>query len=244
MVRITTKGIGRPVGWLRRGALWAAVTGLVVVATGGVALPSDAATPQIQACFPTADNPAPLEVLHVPDSKCASGFSTLTWNITGPLGIPGPTGATGATGPQGVAGPQGPAGPPGPGGAGTGVTAGSDEGPFLRGLTLVPVLTSPPVQTTGTYFVNASVSFQIGGGDIVWCQLTPNSLEPTVEQAGSLAVTSYENLAVTGAVSLSAGQEVSVSCDNLATTNSNTEYAEGDLNAVLISNTNSVGSAN
>jgi hypothetical protein len=85
---ITTKSIG----WLRRRALLAAVAGLVVVGTGGVALPSDAATPatQIQACYPTAANPAPLEVLHVAGSHCASGFSALTWNITGPLGIPGP----------------------------------------------------------------------------------------------------------------------------------------------------------
>jgi hypothetical protein len=244
MMRITTKRIGRPVGWLRRGTLWAAAAGLVVLGIGGVALPSDAATPQIQACYPTADNPAPLEVLHVAGSKCASGFSALTWNITGALGVPGPTGATGATGPQGVPGPQGPVGPAGPGGAGTGVTVASTEGPFLHGLTLVPVLTSPPVQTTGMYFVNASVSFQVGGDDIVWCQLTPSSLESTIEQVESPTVTSYENMAVTGAVSLSAGQEVTVSCDNLATTTSNTAYAEGDLNAVLISNTNSVGSAN
>jgi hypothetical protein len=237
-MRITTKSIGR----LRRGALWTAVAGLVVVATGGVALPSDAATPatQIQACFPTANNPAPLEVLHVAGSHCASGFSTLTWNITGPLGIPGPTGATG---PQGVPGPQGPAGPPGPGGSATGVTAASTEGPFLRGSASVTLLTSPAVQTTGTYFVNASLSFQVGGGDTVFCEFAPSSLESTVEQVESPTVTSYENMALTGAVSLSAGQEVTVACSNLATTTSNTAFAEGDLNAVLISNTSPVGSA-
>jgi hypothetical protein len=52
-----------------------AAAGLVVLGIGGVALPSDAATPRIEACYPTADNPAPLEVLHVAGSKCASGFS-------------------------------------------------------------------------------------------------------------------------------------------------------------------------
>jgi hypothetical protein len=243
MMRIGTKSIGRPGGWLRRSALWAAVAGLVVVGTGGVALPSDAATPQIQACYPTAANPAPMEVLHVANTHCASGFGTLTWNITGPLGIPGPTGATGATGPQGVAGPQGPAGPPGPGGPGTGVTTASTEGPFLRGSASVALLTSPAVQTTGMYYVNASLSFQVGGGDIVFCEFAPSSVESTVEQVGSPTVTSYENMALTGAVSLSAGQEVTVTCSNLATTNSDTAFAEGDLNAVLISNTSPVGSA-
>jgi hypothetical protein len=244
MMRIVTKAIGRPGGWRRRSALWAAVAGLVIVGTGGVALPSDAATPQIQACFPATPNPAPIEVLHVANTHCAPGFDTLTWNITGPLGIPGPTGATGATGPQGVAGPQGPAGPAGPGGPGTGVTTSAAEGPFLHGAASVAILTSPPVQTTGMYYANASLSFQVGGGDIVWCEFAPSSVEPTIEQVESPTVTSYENLALTGAVSLNAGQQLTVTCNNLATTTSDTAFAEGDLNAVLISNTSPVGSAN
>jgi hypothetical protein len=244
MVRITTKSIGRPVGWLRRGALWTAAAGLVVVCTGGVALPSDAATPatQIQACYPTAANPAPLEVLHVAGSHCASGFSALAWNITGPLGIPGPTGATG---PRGVPGPQGPAGPPGPGGSATGVTAAGTSGPVFRSSpTGYTVLTSPPVQDTGVYYLSASLTFQVTGDDTVGCEFEPTSAESTAEQIEAPTVTEYENMSLNGAVSLSAGQEVTVLCDNLAESTSVTSFAEGDLNAVLITNSGPVGSVN
>jgi hypothetical protein len=242
MMRITAKGIGR----LRRGALWTAVVGLVIVATGGVALPSDAATPQIQACFPTADNPAPLEVLHVAGSHCASGFSTLTWNITGPLGIPGPTGATG---PQGVQGPQGPAGPPGPGGSATGVSASvpalDNPTPIFRGSQAgYTVLTSPPVQDTGVYYLSASLSFRVTGGDIVGCEFEPNSAGSLVEELGP-AVTEIENMSLIDAVSLSAGQEITVQCNNLDISSSGvTSFWEGAMNAVLITNSGPVGSAN
>jgi hypothetical protein len=242
MVRIVTKDIGRPAGWLRRGTLWTAVAGLAVVGTGVVSLASDAATPtpQIQACYPTAVNPAPLAVLHHAGSHCASGFGTLTWNITGPLGIPGPTGATG---PQGVPGPQGPAGPPGLGGSGTGVTVAGASGPFLRGNS-VTVLTSSAVPTSGIYSLSASLTFQVTGGDIVACQFAPSSAESTAEQVEAPTVTSYEDMALNGAVSLSAGQHVTVVCGNLATSTSITAFAEGDLNAVLISNSGGpVGSA-
>jgi hypothetical protein len=246
MMRIVIKGVGRPVGWLRRVTLWTGVAGLAVVGTGGAALASDAATPataatQIQACYPTAHNPAPLEVLHVAGTHCASGFSTLTWNITGPLGIPGPTGATG---PQGVPGPQGPAGPPGLGGS-AGVSVGSTSIVDLKGTTAgYTVLTSPAVQATGTYFLSASLTFQVTGDDSVACSFEPASAESTVEEIEAPTVTEIENMSLTGAVTLSAGQEVTVLCSNLATSISVTSFWEGDLNAVLITNSGSVGSAN
>jgi hypothetical protein len=249
MARVTMKSIGRPVVWLRRVTLWTGVAGLAVVGTGGAALASDAATPataatQIQACYPTANNPAPLEVLHVAGSHCASGFGTLTWNITGPLGIPGPTGATG---PQGVPGPQGPAGPPGPGGSATGVTASSPaldtSGPVLRsGPAGYTVLTSPPVQDTGTYYLSASLTFQVTGGDSVGCEFEPASADSASEEIEAPTVTEYEDMSLTGAVSLSAGQEVTVLCNNLAESTSVTTFAEGALNAVLITNSGPVGS--
>jgi hypothetical protein len=249
MMRTVIKGVGRPVGWLRRVTLWTGVAGVVVVGTGSAALASDAATPataatQIQACFPTADNPAPLAVLHVAGSHCASGLGTLTWNITGPLGIPGPTGATG---PQGAPGPQGPAGPAGPGGSATGVTAAvaDAQDPVFRGSSAgYTVLTSPPVQDTGTYFLNASLTFQVTAGDTVACGFEPASAESTVGEIEAPTVTEIENVSLTGAVSLSAGQEVTVLCGNLAESTSVTTFWEGDLNAVLITNSGPVGSAN
>jgi hypothetical protein len=247
MMRIVIEGVGRPVGWLRRVTLWTGVAGLAVVGTGGAALASDAATPatsatQIQACYPTAKNPAPLEVLHVAGSHCASGFSTLTWNITGPLGIPGPTGATG---PQGVQGPQGPAGPPGPGGSATGVTAVGTSGPVFRSSPAgYTVLTSPAVQDTGIYYLSASLTFQVTGGDSVECEFEPTSAGSTGEEIEATTVTEFENMSLTGAVALSAGQDVTVLCNNLAESTSVTSFAEGDLNAVLITNSGPVGSAN
>jgi hypothetical protein len=51
-------------------------------------------------------------------------------------------------------------------------------------------------------------------------------------------------MSLNGAVSLSAGQEVTVLCDNLAESTSVTSFAEGDLNAVLITNSGPVGSTN
>jgi hypothetical protein len=47
---------------------------------------------------------------------CTRRETQLTWNQTGPRGVPGLPGATGAPGPRGPAGPTGSAGPAGPAG--------------------------------------------------------------------------------------------------------------------------------
>jgi hypothetical protein len=44
-----------------------------------------------------------------PKAKCKPGERALTWNQTGPRGLPGPKGSTGIQGPKGNPGPPGPA---------------------------------------------------------------------------------------------------------------------------------------
>jgi hypothetical protein len=70
----------------------------------------------IQGCYDSGGN---LKVQLAGQTSCDKGYTSLTWNQTGPqgaTGLTGPAGAVGATGPQGPPGPTGDTGPAGPAG--------------------------------------------------------------------------------------------------------------------------------
>jgi len=234
-----TKTNERSLSWVRRGGLWAAGTGLAMLATGGVALASDAApaaSGQIRACFRPGSNPSRLKVLHTAGSHCPRGYQTLTWNITGPQG---PAGHTGATGPQGQPGPKGdagPQGPQGPAGLSTGVNTRKARSVFIADgpSNPVPVLTSVPVPADGIYYLSASMTIQVGKGDTVTCQFAPAPPDGTSQRIGLAPAITFQSMSLTGAVSLLAGETPSVTCtDGLGT--KNTEFSQGNLTAILIS---------
>jgi len=236
MVQTMVESGKRSLSWVRRGGLWAVGAGLAVLATGGAALASDAAPVaggQIRACFRPGSNPSQLKVLHTAGSHCARGYRTLTWNITGPQG---PAGRTGATGRQGDPGPTGDAGPQGPAGLSTGVNTRKARNIFIDAGPNDPitVLTAAPVPADGIYYLNASMTIQVGKGDTVTCQLAPAPPEGTSQKIGLPPVTMFQSMALTGAVSLLAGEAPSVICtDSLFT--KNTQFTQGNLTAVLIS---------
>jgi hypothetical protein len=116
-------------------ALLVAIAALVV-ALGGAAYAAIPDSGVIHGCY---DSGGSLKVIDTSTVQtCPKGYTSLTWNQTGPQGgtgvsgPAGPKGDTGATGPQGPAGPQGPQGPQGvqgsPGAAGSinGAAAGGD----------------------------------------------------------------------------------------------------------------------
>ena len=102
-------GVMRPkLNGIGRTTLLASVAVLAVGLSGGAALASDspqATTTQIHACYKSGQNPSGLELLT--KGSCPKGFTTVTWNVTGPAGPTGPKGATGATGAKGATGATG-----------------------------------------------------------------------------------------------------------------------------------------
>jgi hypothetical protein len=114
-----------------RTALLAAGFAAVLVAGGGTALAAAASSGPVSGgvvygCYTNAAiNGSHALVLQNAGTgggppTCPSGTTEVSWNQTGPQGIPGATGATGATGPQGpigltgATGPTGAIGPAGP----------------------------------------------------------------------------------------------------------------------------------
>jgi hypothetical protein len=232
------RGASRKAGWLGRGGLWAAAAGVAVLATGGVALASDSpsVTGHIRACYRPGSNPSQLKVLTGAGTHCPRGYQTLTWNVTGPRGLAGPKGATG---PRGATGSQGAAGPQGPAGLSTGMTVTS-----IRRVAIdrnfndpVTVITGLPAPVSGTYYLNASLSIHAQDGDQVACFLAPGPGLSRVQIADP-PLTETASLSLTGAVSLDAGQSPSIKCQG-SQQNPDTIMLQGDLNAVLVSNSTS-----
>jgi hypothetical protein len=229
--------------WLRRGSLWAGVTGVAVLAAGGAALASTATagttTAQIRACYLPGSNPSVLKVLHKAGSACPKGDQTLVWNTTGPRGKQGPAGPRGATGATGNTGPQG---PQGPAGLSTGVSAGNEQHVLVDGGPSDPitVMTDPAVPTSGVYYLTASLTIEVAQGDFVGCSFSPGSDETNAEEIGPAPNTAFQSMSLNGEISLNAGQSPSIACID-ANSNPTTQTGEGDLNAVLISSS-TVGS--
>jgi hypothetical protein len=219
---------------LRGGGVLAAGVTLTVLATGGVAVASDAAgggtvtAGTIRACFQPGTPTAPLQVLTRTHASCPTGERRLTWNTVGPQG------------PQGIPGDPGPQGPPG---LSTGVTTGTLTHQAIdAGNTPVTVITAPAVPVSGIYYITASATVQVAGGDAVACAAIPNQIEPQTTQFGPASETVPASLALNGALLLSAGQAPSVICIDL-TSNQNTTFLQGSLNATLISSSSGPAAA-
>jgi Collagen triple helix repeat (20 copies) len=262
--------LGTRLRGIRPAALGMTAAAVLVLGTGGIALAGGtAASAQIRACYQPGKKPAELKVLTSGKATCPKGYTTLTWNQTGPQGRPGPKGATGPAGPQGVAGPKGDTGPAGPQGVAgpkgdTGATgpqgvAGpkGDTGPagLATGLyaassthvelpgnsTAVTVLQAQPVTVAGTYYVTASLSLAVDAGDYVGCA-APGGLSADLAETGPVPGTSYQALSVTDVVMLTAGQAPSIACASV-NTGSHTAFYNGVMTAVLISNSTGTGAS-
>jgi hypothetical protein len=131
----------------------------------------------------------------------------------------------------------------GPAGLSTGVTAGNETHVPVDGGPNDPitVLTGPPVPTSGTYYLTASLTLEIASGDFIGCGF-PNSTESTAQEVGPAPAQMFASMSLNGAVSLTAGQAPTITCIN-ANVGSSTQTGEGDISAILIDNSTS-GSGN
>jgi hypothetical protein len=202
---------------LSAAAITASCAALAVLGTasGAAASSNVTTTGQIKACYKASGSLPPLD--HIASTgPCPAGDSSLTWNQTGP---------------------RGPRGPQGPAGISTGVSGYStdairvDQGPSVS----IPVLVSAQVQTTGAYYVSASVTLSIDTGDAVGCALdTPNQgVASSVANVGPVTNHTYETLPLAGSVYLAAGQNLEVTCAD-STSDSLTSFTQGDMAATLI----------
>jgi hypothetical protein len=130
-------------------------------------------------------------------TTCATGTHKIQWNQIGPVGPRGPAGpqgVAGPTGPQGPTGPKGPAGPQGPPGLAIGYDAtcgGANITPCPSSLSGSPgtlVLQTSPISKTGTYFVSASTTMEIGGdgsNSFAACYITTGNSAPFTFYTGN-----------------------------------------------------------
>src|SRR3954451_4835658 len=68
----------------------------------------------IHACV---DNKGATRIIDIAVDECRKNETAISWNQTGPQGLPGAPGVNGAAGPQGLQGVTGPSGAAGPAGA-------------------------------------------------------------------------------------------------------------------------------
>lgn len=213
-----------------------AVLGLAAAGISYAAIPDS--TGLIHGCYSTTSGA--LRVIDPAKTKaCPTGTTGLNWNQKGLQGPAGPKGPAGPQGPQGPAGPQGPQGPAGAT-AGVSVTTGSSV-PLNQPMTLTPVMFTPAVSTSGSYYVNASVMLVVAQGDTVACILTNGgSASGAFSTVGPVSNQTYETIPVSGLLNLSAGQSAGVECSGY-TGNSATSFYDGALNATLVNS--AVGNA-
>jgi hypothetical protein len=100
------------------------------------------------------------------------------------------------------------------------------------------VMSSPEAPADGVYYLSASLTFGMGSGDEVACQFFPDPTEGSTQNIGPVSNSTFETMTLNGAVSLSAGQDVTIICINGNSSGNNTltvKLAQGNLNAVLVS---------
>jgi hypothetical protein len=210
-----------------RGGLLFLVAGVVLLI--GAQVPASAATVTYYACI--SNSSGAIRIV-TKSTTCKSSEHKIQWNQTGPEGPKGATGAKGATGPQGPEGPQGPQGP-------AGLASGSFE---LLGAGIFPTLGSSPVvymisnsaETASWYFVSASLMLFVDPSDgAAFCFDSIHSTGTASQYGGSSVVGVYQQVAITDAVFLNAGDYVQVSCYSEAGDGGSFIY-NGALTAVQI----------
>ena len=151
-------------------------------------------------------------------TKCSTGTHKIHWNQKGPIGPQGPQGI------QGVQGIQGPQGPQGPSGVSQGYfTPAGNVNIVTSNQSLVPVVTTAPLQASGYYLVTASETAIFANGDTVACIITTVSGQEGSFFAvyGPSTAYQYVNMNVTDKISANAGDQIQLSCaeyNNNATT--------------------------
>jgi hypothetical protein len=220
---------------------------VLALAGGGVAL-ANSQSAEIHACYKSGHSPA--ELLRISGSGCPRGYTEITWNRQGQQGPQGPKGATGGQGPVGPRGPQGvpgPAGPPGSqgpqGGTGAQGPAGTNGAQFGVAQTVLAdqaldgafeqLVTTPAVPVAGTYYINASLVFQLAAGDILNCTINGTGSDTAITQAPADS-SLWSTQALVGSVSLDAGATIGITCRS--SQNGATHFRVAHVTATLVNN--------
>jgi len=220
------------------GALGTAAA-LAVTTAGGVALASDAGSPAtINACYKPSSAPSTLKRI-ASTATCPTGYTSLTWNQTGPqgpkgqTGQQGPQGTPGQQGPQGVPGQQGATGPQGPPGVSVGV---SGYNLVFEGLSTTPqvVVLAAALPVSATYYVSASITVKVVAGDSVSCYAMPDGQSDPVTVGGA-STDQYYTIPIVWFDAMTAGYSPSILCyDSQA--DSRTLFESGTMTATVIDN--------
>ena len=87
----------------------------------------------------------------------------------------------------------------------------------------------------GIYYLSASLTLKVAGGDSVSCIFDPDPTVGSLQQVDPGGGDALVSMSLNGAISLNAGQSVKIDCFN-AKKNASTRLASGNLNGTLISN--------
>lgn len=192
----------------------AAVVGAgILIAGSSVATAAVVSNNTINGCYTTKSGA--LRVIDTSAGTCAKGETAISWNRTGPQGLPGVKGDTGPAGPAGAPGAQGPAGPAGSAGApGATGPSGASEVYVTRhdanqtinqqGGSIVTTLVLP----AGSYALTAKVDVNMGP----YNALGEQNAVCAIYQGGNAVDTAYgslnqysdANLALSAAVTVAA----------------------------------------
>jgi hypothetical protein len=136
-------------------------------------------------------------------------------------------------------GAAGTPGTPGPAGISTGVSTTSNTVvPVNVGNTLIPVMGTENIPTSGQYYVNASIMLTVGAGDGVACIAAENGTEVgNFATVGDVPNLSYQTVSITDTLYLPAGTLLSVLCSDYNSV-SQTSFYNGGLTATLIDSDN------
>lgn len=193
-------------------ALCALGAGTSALASNTTSHPAGNTTPsttsnQVKACYKKSTTLPSLD--HVAGA-CPAGYSSLTWNKTGPQGPAGMSAGAAGT-------------------SGTSVVLDQAED-------LAPVLSASAAPDSGTYYITASVMLVVAQGDTVTCILDNGAQTfGAFATVGPVANQTYETLPVSGEASISQGTVLQVLCADY-TSNSATSFYNGAITSVLISN--------
>lgn len=157
----------------------------------------------------------------------------------GPQGPQGPKGPQGTQGAQGAQGSQGPQGPQGPAGATVGFSA-MNNGTLYYGQGSI-VISSNAVTTTGTYFVNGSVTLFVAAYEQADCyiqSLFNGPIGPLATTELAANVQSYQTLALMGEAYVNASDQFEVVCVSDYGSSSTSYFLDGGINALLVQSAN------
>lgn len=200
----------RKLGLLAAAPVSAVALGTGIAVAAGATLPFSGDGNAINGCYSSG---GALKVLTPSEPTCPSGYTSITWNQTGPKGPPGPTGPQGPAGPQGPQGDTGPTGPAGP--------AGTSDAFIASNNAAVGIIDDSPTRhevvhldlPAGNYALTAkSEMYDLEHDNTVWCFLTAPSGDldetDTTYPANAPAVTMLE-----ATVALSTTERIALSCE-------------------------------